>query len=62
MVEHLDMPEDARWSNRQPGGFLTYACPECGAPEGLIVVTEMLEHRTGLCVCRSCGARVRPFG
>ena len=62
MVEQLNMPEEARWSNRQPGGYLMQPCPECGAPEGLFVSTEMIEHKSGLCRCPSCGAAVRPFG
>lgn len=58
MVSRENMPESGRWSNRAPGGYVTQPCPECAAPEGLIITTAMIEFR-GMAVCQGCNARIR---
>ncbi len=57
MTNRLHMPDVGQWVEK-PDAFLTQPCPECNAPEGLTITTQMIAHK-GLAVCRSCRMQIR---
>src|SRR5438309_603283 len=60
MTNRLHMTDVGQWDEKADA-FLTQPCSACGAPEGLLITTQMIAYR-GVAVCRECRATIFELG